>query len=138
MPVLLRFDGGSNPNPGKCAGAYVIYRDGDTIAEGGEFIAHGTNNIGEYTGLISGLQRCIDMGLCNHDVQVEGDSLLVISQVTKKWKVKQDHLMVLCDKACQLVTQFSRIQFRHIRREFNSRADALSDKTLDLKKNWSS
>ena len=130
----LRFDGGSNPNPGKCAGAYAIYKNNIVIAEGGQFIPHGTNNIGEYTGLLSGLQKCVDMGI--KDLDVEGDSLLVISHVTKKWKVKQPHLFPLFEKAIELSRYFQRIEFRHIRREYNSYADSLSDKTLELKMNW--
>lgn len=131
----LRFDGGSNPNPGKCAGAYAIYnRNYTIIAEGGEFIPNGTNNIGEYTGLIIGLKKCIEMGIT--DLDVEGDSLLVISQVTKKWSVKKDHLIPLCDKVRELANNFTRITFNHIRREYNSYADSLSNKTLDLKMNW--
>ena len=138
MSALLQFDGGSNPNPGKCAGAYVIYEyinKEKIIAEGGIYISHGTNNIGEYAGLLSGLQRCISLGIKN--LLVEGDSLLVVSQVSGKWKVKNDRLRIIFDKIISLVKQFDTFEIRHIRREYNSHADKLSDKTIYLEKTWS-
>ena len=132
---ILRFDGGSNPNPGKCAGAYVIYGDGlKIIAEGGQYIEKGTNNIGEYTGLIIGLQKCVDLHITK--LHVEGDSLLVIAQVAGKWQVKNEGLKPLHKKAVELAKLIPEIDFHHIRREYNSHADSLSDKTLELKMNW--
>jgi len=139
MSYTLRFDGGANPNPGPCAGAYVVYYNEDNkdkvIAEGGKFIEMGTNNIGEYTGLIIGLEKCVELGVKN--LFVEGDSLLVISHTTGKWKVKQDHLKVLQFHVKELLKAFTTIEFRHIKREYNGYADSLSDKTLEKKTNWS-
>lgn len=132
---LLRFDGGANPNPGPCAGAYVIYNDrSEVIAEGGEYFEKGTNNIGEYAGLLGGLERCVEMGLEHVDVQ--GDSMLVIQQVQGRWKVKQPHLIPLCERAVGLKTRFTHITFSHIRREMNGHADQLSDNTLERKSTW--
>ena len=132
MSITLRFDGGSAPtNPGPTAGAYVIYKDDKIILKGGSFLEHGTNNIGEYTGLIKGLEKCIQVGVKN--LHVEGDSLLVISQVKGVWKVKQDHLKKLCDYAKELSQKFSSITFTHIRREFNGDADKMSDMILEKK-----
>ena len=134
MSFLLRFDGGANPNPGPCAGAYVIYKDNEVIAEGGDYIEKGTNNIGEYTGLIRGLERCYKLGITN--LKVEGDSLLVISQVTGKWKINQEHLRHLCNEAKSLIQFFASVKLDHIRREYNSHADRLSDNTLEKKSKW--
>ena len=131
----LRFDGGSNPNPGPCAGAYVIYNPNhEVIAEGGDFIEKGTNNIGEYTGLIIGLEKCLEMKI--EELRVEGDSMLVISQVTGKWKINHEHLRVLCERAQKMIGEFHVIEFRHIKRELNCHADQLSDQTLEKKTKW--
>jgi len=132
---ILRFDGGSNPNPGKCAGAYVIYDKQMTIlAEGGRYMLYGTNNIGEYTGLLIGLERCISMGIKHIDV--EGDSLLVVSQVSGKWKIKNDNLREIYQKIMECVKKFDHFSIQHIRREYNQHADLLSDTTLDLRDSW--
>ena len=135
MTYLLQFDGGSNPNPGKCASAYIIYdQNRNKIAEGGEFIPKGTNNIGEYTGLYIGLLKAKQLHIKN--IVVEGDSLLVISQISGKWKVKNETLRVIYDKIIDLISFFDTFECKHIRREYNKHADSLSDKTLDLEKSW--
>ena len=131
----LRFDGGANPNPGPCAGAFVVYNeDGKIIQEGGRFIEKGTNNIGEYTGLLIGLQKCIEMNIRN--IHIEGDSLLVISQISGKWKVKNETLSIIHRTVCSLFQYFDHLSCKHIMRQFNSYADSLSDKTLAKKENW--
>lgn len=135
LSYTLRFDGGANPNPGPCAGAYVIYNESsEVVAEGGEYFEKGTNNIGEYAGLIAGLERCVEMGVGHVDVQ--GDSMLVIQQVQGTWKVKQPHLVPLCERAMALKKQFAHITLSHIRRELNGHADQLSDNTLAKKSTW--
>lgn len=140
---LLQFDGGSNPNPGPCAGAFVIYtytdkekkeKENEKISEGGCFIPQGTNNIGEYTGLRVGLERCIALGIKH--IHIEGDSLLVISQISGKWKVKNHILSVIHSEILGMFSHFETITARHIPREMNSYADSLSDKTLSLKHSW--
>lgn len=132
---LLRFDGGSNPNPGPCAGAFVLYDEkGSIIKEGGRFIEKGTNNIGEYTGLLIGLEKCVEMTIRN--VHIEGDSLLVISQIAGKWKVKNEILAVIHHKILSLFCHFDNLTCNHIMRSFNGHADSLSDKTLSMKESF--
>jgi len=135
----LRFDGGAAPtNPGPCAGAYVIYEytgaSKNIVAEGGKYIEHGTNNYGEYVGLIEGLKKSIELGI--KLLHVEGDSMLVICQMSGKWKVKSENLFELFEEASELVKSFDDVIFNHILRQYNSYADSLYNKTLSLKKSW--
>jgi len=132
----LRFDGGAAPtNPGPCAGAYAIFDEkGKVIAEGGVFFDHCTNNFGEYNGLIYGLKKCLELGI--KDIYVEGDSLLVISQISGKWKVKNEALAILNSEIKDLLKEFDNVSVKHILRGLNSYADKLSDKTLIIKKSW--
>lgn len=135
MNYSLYFDGGANPNPGPCAGAFVIYENDKIVQEGGIFYEHGTNNIGEYSGLLLGLQCCVEHGY--NQVAVYGDSLLVIEQMRGKWRVKNERLCELFQQAKQLTEQLQFVEFNHVRREFNSYADSLSDRTLESKQDWS-
>jgi len=135
----LRFDGGAAPtNPGPCAGSYVIYEykgaNKSIVAEGGKYIEYGTNNYGEYVGLIEGLKKASELAVKN--LQVEGDSMLVISQMSGLWKVKSENLIELNSEANELVKNFDDISFNHILRHFNTYADSLYNKTLLLKKTW--
>jgi ribonuclease HI len=134
IKYTLRFDGGCAPtNPGPCAGAYVIFDEkGKVIAEGGEFIEHGTNNYGEYSGLIYGLKKCMEMDI--QSIHIEGDSLLVISQVCGKWKMKSENLRPLLEDVNYLLKKIKDVSLRHILREFNGYADGLCDKILKFKK----
>lgn len=129
----MRFDGGCAPtNPGPCVGAYVIYdKNGKIIEEGGEFIKNGTNNYGEYLGLILGLKKCKELEIDN--IYIEGDSLLVISQVSKKWKVRDEKLFILWEEVNELLKSFKIVCLNHILREFNSYSDSLCDKLLKKK-----
>ena len=130
----LYFDGGSNPNPGKTAGAYVIYQDDTVIAQGGKFLAKGTNNIGEYTGLVEGLKRSLSLNI--KEIEVFGDSMLVISQLNGSWKVRNEGLKPYYAEAFHLKSQFQKITLQHVLRHKNSYADSLSDKTLSINNNW--
>lgn len=134
IAYTMRFDGGCAPtNPGPCAGSYVIFdKNGKIIYEGGEFYENGTNNYGEYSGLICGLKKCKELGINN--VYIEGDSLLVISQVSKKWKARNLSMIALLDEVNDLLKSFNVIFIRHVLREFNSYADSLCDKILKNKK----
>lgn len=131
--VLLRFDGGSNPNPGPTAGAYW-FEIGFVKYQGGVYFEHGTNNIGEYEGLLSGLERLVELGCKN--ISIEGDSLLVISQISKLWKASHPEMEKRRNAAWKLFEQFDSITCRHIPRKENSIADKLSDETLVKKSSW--
>lgn len=134
MNYSLYFDGGAQPNPGPCAGAFVIYKNGRILHEGGVFYEQGTNNIGEYSGLILGLECCVQHGY--HQIAVYGDSLLVIEQMRGKWRVKNERLAELFRVAKELTEQLQIVEFNHVRRELNSYADSLSDRTLEFKQAW--
>lgn len=134
MSYHLQFDGGSNPNPGPCAGAFVLFKGDQVIAEGGHYIQNGTNNIGEYTGLIIGLEKACSLNITS--LSVQGDSLLVISQVSGKWKVNNEKLKELCEKAKNLSNTFDKIEFTHVLRAKNGHADRLSTLTLQRKESW--
>ena len=132
--TLLQFDGGARPNRGATAGAYVLKRDDAMIAEGGRYLTHGTSNMGEYNGLLAGLDRSLELGI--KSLLIEGDSLLVISQISGKWKVKDEKMIILCAAVMERLALFRNVAVRHIPRRFNSHADALSDYTLCLGKDW--
>jgi ribonuclease HI len=133
---LLQFDGGANPNPGPCAGAFVISKidTQEILFEGGTFMDQGTNNIGEYMGLLEGLKVCKENKL--DSILIQGDSKLVVYQVTNKWKINYDHIRKLYQEIQELLKNFTSVSIRHVYREENKRADELSDETLEKKKNW--
>ena len=129
IEYLLQFDGCSKGNPGKAGSGAVIYKNKTEIWGKSLFVGNkNTNNEAEYTGLIIGLEEAIDMGIKN--LCVEGDSLLVINQMTGKYKVKSENLILLYNKAKELEKKFDIIIYNHIYRNLNKRADELSNMAL--------
>ena len=123
---VLRFDGGSRGNPGPSGCGAVIYHNNDEIWSDYLFLGtKQTNNYAEYMGLIIGLEQALKMNI--EEISVEGDSLLVINQLTNKFKCKSANLIELNEKASNLSKLFKNIQFNHILRNKNKRADELSN-----------
>jgi ribonuclease HI len=126
----MNFDGCSKNNPGLAGAGYSICEGTKEVYFGHLFVgANATNNHAEYAGLILGLQQAIEFGIKR--MIVEGDSLLVISQMTGKYKCKSPNLIELYEKAKELEKQFEELHFNHILRNENKRADQLSNIAVD-------
>jgi ribonuclease HI len=126
---VLNFDGCSKGNPGPAGIGAVISKSGSEEWCGCQFIGNKTNNQSEYSALILGLKEALSRNI--KQLQVYGDSLLVINQVTGQFKVKNVQLQELYKEALSLITKFDYIVFNHVYREFNKRADQLSNLALE-------
>ncbi len=122
------FDGASRGNPGESsAGACIVGDDGKIIWECARPLGIGTNNEAEYKALIMLLEEIASRGLKN--VTVRGDSRLVISQVTGKWKVREERLRPLAERAAELA-KAAGARLEWVPRERNAMADALSNRAF--------
>ena len=127
---ILRFDGASKGNPGKSGCGAVIYLNNNEIWNGVKYTGVQTNNYAEYYGMIIGLEEAVKKGI--KEISVEGDSMLVIKQMLGHYRVKSDNLKELFKKSKELQLNFDSINFKHIYRNKNSRADELANKSLIL------
>ena len=122
----LQFDGCSKKNPGLAGAGAVIYHYNKEIWSNHLFVGtNATNNFAEYAGLILGLEKAIELNI--KTLHVEGDSLLVINQMTGKYKCNSPNLIDQHNKAKELAEKFESINFVHIFRNKNVRADELSN-----------
>jgi ribonuclease HI len=122
----MYFDGCSKGNPGPAGIGAVIYQHADELWGGSQYIGDKkTNNQAEYSALIFGLQHAIDHNI--KEMLVYGDSQLVINQMNNVYKVKHPFLIFLYNQARELTTQFNYIEFKHILRNKNQRADELAN-----------
>lgn len=131
MRLIVEADGGSRGNPGP-AGYGALVRDADTgelLAELGEFIGHGTNNVAEYRGLIAGLTAAHEIDP-EADIEVRMDSKLVIEQMSGRWQIKHVDMRALAKQARD-IHDMRRISFTWIPREANSHADRLANEAMD-------
>ena len=121
------FDGCSKGNPGRAGAGAVLYdASGNEVFAEAVFAGHSTtNNEAEYTGLILGLNQALKQGIT--ELQVRGDSQLVIRQMQGKYKVKSPKLAPLHKCAVNLASKFAKIEYDHVYRDKNQRADALSN-----------
>ena len=126
---VLYCDGASRGNPGPSAYGFVIYENGQTIAQEGQLLGEVTNNIAEYEGLLRGLARAVS--LQGEEITVKSDSELLVRQLKGQYKVKAPHLKKLHEQALQLMTKFKKTEILHIRRELNDVADSLCNQALD-------
>jgi len=126
----LNFDGCSKGNPGLAGAGAVIYYLGEEYYASYFFVGEKyTNNHAEYAGLILGLQQAKEFGIkC---LKVEGDSLLVINQMNGTYKCKSSNLVELYEKAKELETAFDKIEYQHVFRNKNKRADQLSNMAIE-------
>ncbi len=131
-PVQTRLycDGAARGNPGPAgAGAVIVNPAGHIVAKVGKFLGEETNNVAEYMGLILGLKRAKAMGI--KELEVLADSELVVKQVRGEYAVKAEHLAPLHAEAVALFKGFDQIEIRHIPREENGQADAMSNRAID-------
>ena len=77
MKARLFTDGGARGNPGPAAYGFVLEsEDGIVLAAEGKAIGTATNNVAEYSGLIAGLRRALELHV--PDVEVVSDSELMV------------------------------------------------------------
>ena len=129
---LLQFDGGSRGNPGVSGCGSVIYYRGSEFWNRSIYLGDDhTNNYAEYYGLIHGLIGARELKIKN--LLVEGDSKVIINQVIGKFNVKSPVLIPLYRKTMEQVEYFDNIEFNHIYRNKNKRADELANIAMDSK-----
>ena len=123
---VLKFDGCSKGNPGIAGAGAVIYKDNEEIWSDCKFVGNKiTNNESEYEGLLLGLVQSNKMDIQN--LLIQGDSQLVIKQMKGEYKVKSPNLILLHESCIELTKTIPIVNFQHIYREHNTRADELSN-----------
>jgi ribonuclease HI/probable phosphoglycerate mutase len=124
----LYFDGCSKGNPGRAGAGAVLYdaQEAEVFAESVFVGFHATNNEAEYTGLILGLTEALKRGITT-ELLVRGDSQLIVRQMQGKYKVNSPKLAPLHKCATTLASKFAKIDYEHVYRDKNQRADALSN-----------
>lgn len=128
--VSIYIDGAARGNPGP-AGAGIVLKEGNkTIKAAYKYLGDTTNNIAEYSAVISGLQEAIALGYKN--VKLCLDSELVAQQLRGDYRVKNRNIKPLFEKAIALINNFENIKIVRIDRLDNKEADKLANKAINL------
>lgn len=130
--VVIYSDGGSRGNPGPSAAGYIIKGADDKLAhEGGVYLGITTNNQAEYHGVRLGLEKARELGAKSVDFYV--DSMLVVNQLNGQYVIRNRELWPIHERIKELIGQFEKVTFRHVKREFNQQADGMVNKILDAR-----
>ena len=125
MRAKLYFDGASSPHKGRPA-SYGYVLEASILAEGTAQVPEDlmqTNNVAEYMGLIEGLKKAISLGIS--DIEIVGDSQLIIYQLEGRFKCRAKHLKPLHAEARRLLDLMPSYTLRWVPRKEN-RADEKS------------
>lgn len=129
MALELFFDGFCEVNPGTTGSYGVVIKEDKEIIKtlsgkiSGAVIS---SNIAEYKGLLAGLEYLFNNGFNQEEIRVFGDSMLVIKQMNKEWRIKKGLYKEIALEAKEMIKQFGNIFFEWIPREKNKEADSLS------------
>jgi len=133
MKLFAATDGASRGNPGE-SGIGVIVRnaDGEVVLSVSEYIGTTTNNVAEYTALITLLRRMAQVP-CTR-LEVQSDSELMVRQVNGTYRVK-DRKLKEYSAEVQRLRAAAPYEFllRHVPREQNKEADALANRGIELR-----
>ncbi len=134
--LIVEADGGSRGNPGIAAGGAVVVdaATGELLAELGVYVGIATNNVAEYRGMLEGLRRAfeIDPGASVHVLM---DSKLVVEQMSGRWKIKHPDMRQIAGEVRELIGHRP-VTFEWVPRLQNSRADALANRSMDMKSSF--
>lgn len=128
--AIANVDGASRGNPGPAAYAVIMRgADGKQIAGISKCIGRKTNNIAEYYGLVAALDYASANGI--RALRVRSDSELLVRQMQGRYRVKNEDLKPLYERALKLARGLDYFAIEHVPREQNSDADLLANAALD-------
>jgi ribonuclease HI len=132
--LVIHTDGGARGNPGPAAIGVVVKKDGTVVFEKGLCIGTKTNNEAEYLAFLDSVSWLHTQTQEQQVSEVEWklDSMLVVEQLNKKWKIKEARLATFAQEIWSKLSALKiKYTISHIRREHNSEADALVNQALD-------
>lgn len=137
MKYILHSDGGARGNPGPSGCGFLIQDENKKVLfEGSIYIGETTNNQAEYQALYLGLEKIKALSSSEVErIDCYLDSELVVKQLKKEYKMKNPELRIWFDKINILNMQFGYcINFHHVMRQQNKKADQLANEAMDRKK----
>lgn len=130
--VKIYTDGCSRGNPGPAGiGILIINNDGSEIKRISEYIGKATNNIAEYRAILRAVNECESRKI--DEAIFFTDSELIVNQLNKSYKVKDEKIKTLYVKLLNKLINFKNWSIKHIPREDNKIADSLANQALKKK-----
>ncbi|GKE45492.1 reverse transcriptase domain-containing protein, partial [Tanacetum coccineum] len=118
------FNDGASSSDGSGAGLMVVNPEGKEYTYALRFEFETTNNEAEYEALLAGLRIAKEMEI--QELIIFVDSQLVANQVKGLFEARQPTIKQYLEKTMDLLSSFISYSIKHIKREQNKKADALS------------
>jgi ribonuclease HI len=132
MILTIFTDGASRGNPGPASYGFAITsEDGKVLYEEGKYIGIATNNVAEYSAVLTALQHVTENITSVSAVNFFADSRLVVEQLSGRFKIKNENLRKLIIEIKALEQKIGRVTYTHVYREKNKIADKLANMALD-------
>ena len=123
-------DGAARGNPGPAGAGWIVFNSAHAvISEGKKYLGEATNNQAEYQALLLALEEAKKNGATT--VSVFCDSELMVKQLRGEYKVKNEGLKTLFQKAVVALGAFGSYTMTHVVREKNKGADRLANEAID-------
>lgn len=106
---------------------------GELVFRISQAIGKATNNEAEYQSLIIGLKNVLShsSGGALPTLRIYMDSQLVVKQIRREYKIKEERLKLLAEEVRNLLAPFPLFSIEHIPRERNKEADRAANDALD-------
>lgn len=128
--LIIYCDGGSRGNPGPAGLGAVIYdEDKNKVFEISEFLGITTNNQAEYKGVLQAIKKAKELKA--KELSFYLDSELIVKQMNGQYRVKNKDLLPIYMEIRKHILEFKKVDFNHVRREYNKEADALANMAMD-------
>ncbi len=146
--LVVRFDGAARGNPGPSGwGFWAKLADDQLLAECGRLPGSATNNEAEYEACASALEatesllsqwRDTPLWASLGSIRIEGDSMLVVRQVSEQWQCRASNLQAICARCRMCLARVKELAGRkpvslvHIPRAENVEADGLANRGIGV------
>ena len=124
----IYIDGSSRGNPGLSGIGIVGTKENKRLFSYKEFIGIKTNNQAEYFALKRALQISAYQ---TRNIRIISDSILIVNQRSKKYKIRNLELKNISMEIANLEKLFDTVDYRHVMRTENSRADFEANSAID-------
>lgn len=134
MKYYINTDGASRGNPGPASYGFVIKDENkNLIFSQGKKIGINTNNVAEYLAVLEAFKLLKINNEKSEEIEiiVIADSLLIISQLQGRYKIKSEKLKEIYTQIKELEKEFQKVEYMHVLREYNKEADKLANMALD-------
>ncbi len=134
MIINVYTDGASRNNPGESASGYALFdAEHKQLYEYAFYNGVRTNNEAEYLAVISALAKVAELYGYDNEVHAFSDSVLIVQQLSGKYKTKEKNLRELKEKALEYVKRFKAFTIKSLPREneYITQVDGKLNELLD-------